>query len=143
MPTTAPDKDVTLLLIDDDDVDVMGIQRALRKLEVRNPVVRARDGIEGLSHLRECARSRRPYLVVLDLNLPRLGGLEVLAALRTDPELANAVVFVLTTSKADDDKHAAYQHHVAGYIIKSQMSDGVMRAMEMLQGYWRTVELLS
>lgn len=143
MPATKAEKDVTLLLIDDDDVDVMGIERALRKLEVRNPVIRARDGIEGLAKLRECASSRKPFLVLLDLNLPRLNGLELLAEIRKDPTLSNAVVFVLTTSKAEEDKHTAYQHNIAGYIIKSQMSDGVMRAMEMLHGYWRVVELLS
>lgn len=143
MPATKAEKDVTLLLIDDDDVDVMGIERALRKLEVRNPVIRARDGIEGLAKLRECASSHKPFLVLLDLNLPRLNGLELLAEIRKDPTLSNAVVFVLTTSKAEEDKHTAYQHNIAGYIIKSQMSDGVMRAMEMLHGYWRVVELLS
>lgn len=137
------DKDVTLLLIDDDDVDVMGIQRALKKLEIHNPIVRARDGLEGLAKLRECHSARRPYLVLLDLNLPKLNGLELLAEIRKDPEISSAVVFVLTTSKAEEDKLVAYKHNIAGYIIKSQVSDGVMRAMDMLHGYWRVVELLA
>ncbi len=143
MQANKADKDVTLLLVDDDDVDVMGIQRALKKLQIVNPIVRARDGIEGMAKLRECIASRRPYLVLLDLNLPRLNGLEVLAEIRKDPQLASAVVFVLTTSKAEEDKALAYKHNIAGYIIKSQVGDGVMRAMEMLQGYWRVVELIA
>lgn len=137
------DKDITLLLIDDDDVDVMGIQRALKKLEIHNAVVRARDGLEGLAKLRECHGARKPYLVLLDLNLPKLNGLELLAEIRKDPEVSSAVVFVLTTSKAEEDKLVAYKHNIAGYIIKSQVSDGVMRAMDMLHGYWRVVELLA
>lgn len=143
MQAGKPDKDVTLLLIDDDDVDVMGIKRALHKLGIQNPVVRASDGVEGLLKLRECNNSRKPYIVLLDLNLPRMNGLEVLAEIRNDPKLSGAVVFVLTTSKAEEDKAIAYQHHIAGYIIKSQVSDGVMRAMEMLHGYWRVVELMA
>jgi CheY-like chemotaxis protein len=71
-----------------------------------------------------------------------MNGLEVLAEIRKDPELASAVVFVLTTSKAEEDKAIAYKHNIAGYIIKSQVGDGVVRAMEMLQGYWRVVELI-
>jgi CheY-like chemotaxis protein len=142
MQANHADKDVTLLLVDDDDVDVMGIKRALKKLQITNPVVRARDGIEGLAKLRECSDSHKPYLVLLDLNLPRMNGLEVLAEIRKDPELASAVVFVLTTSKAEEDKAIAYKHNIAGYIIKSQVGDGVVRAMEMLRGYWRVVELI-
>jgi CheY-like chemotaxis protein len=143
MQANHPDKDVTLLLVDDDDVDVMGVKRALKKLQITNPIVRARDGIEGIAKLRECSDLHKPYLVLLDLNLPRMNGLEVLAAIRKDPALASAVVFVLTTSKAEEDKAIAYKHNIAGYIIKSQVGDGVVRAMEMLRGYWRVVELIA
>ncbi len=143
MQAATPDKDVTLLLVDDDDVDVMGVERALKKLKIGNPIVRARDGVEGLSKVRECTLARRPFLVLLDLNLPRLNGLEVLAEIRKDPALSSTVVFVLTTSKAEEDKAMAYQNNIAGYIIKSQVGDGVMRAMEMLHGYWRVVELIA
>lgn len=143
MQAATPDKDVTLLLVDDDDVDVMGVERALKKLKISNPIVRARDGVEGLSKVRECTSVRRPFLVLLDLNLPRLNGLEVLAEIRKDPALSSTVVFVLTTSKAEEDKAMAYQSNIAGYIIKSQVGDGVMRAMEMLHGYWRVVELIA
>lgn len=138
---TRPYKEVTILLVDDDDVDVMGVQRALKKLKILNPIVRARDGIEGLELLRDPQAVKRPYIVLLDLNMPRMSGLEMLAELRKDSALSSAVVFVLTTSKADEDKVEAYQQHIAGFIIKSQVGDGFLRVMEMLDHYWRVVEL--
>ena len=136
-----PYKEVSILLVDDDDVDVMGVQRALKKLKILNPIIRARDGIEGLALLRDSKAVKRPYIVLLDLNMPRMNGLEMLAELRKDSALSSAVVFILTTSKADEDKVEAYQQHVAGYIIKSQVGDGFLRVMEMLDHYWRVVEL--
>ncbi|MDY7540172.1 response regulator [Undibacterium sp. RTI2.1] len=134
-------KDVTIMLVDDDDVDVMGVERALKKLKIINPVVRARDGIEALELLRMPNAVRQPYLIMLDLNMPRMNGLEMLEVLRNDPSLSSAVVFVLTTSKTDEDKVAAYQKHVAGYIVKSQVGDGFLRVMEMIDHFWRVVEL--
>ena len=134
-------KEVTIVLIDDDDVDVMGVQRALQKLKVLNSVVRARDGVEGLALLRDPSAVQRPYIVLLDINMPRMNGLEMLAELRNDPQLSNAVVFVLTTSKSDEDKTAAYSQHIAGYIVKNQVAEGFMHVMNMLDHYWRVVEL--
>jgi CheY-like chemotaxis protein len=134
-------KETTLILIDDDDVDVMGVERALQKLKIRNPIARARDGIEGLALLREQQALSKSYLVLLDINMPRMNGLEMLAELRRDPAISSSVVFILTTSKADEDRFQAYQQHVAGYMVKSQVGDGFMRAMEMLDHYWRVVEL--
>lgn len=138
---TRPYKEVTIMLVDDDDVDVMGIERALKKLKIGNPLVRARDGSEALELLRDPQAVRRPYIVLLDLNMPRMSGLEMLAELRNDPMLNSAVVFVLTTSNDDEDKVKAYQQHVAGYIVKSQVGDGFLRVLEMLDHYWRVVEL--
>jgi CheY-like chemotaxis protein len=138
---TRPYKEVNIVLIDDDDVDVMGVERALKKLKILNPIVRARDGIEGLALLRDQQSLNKPYLVLLDINMPRMNGLEMLAELRSDPTISSSVVFILTTSKADEDRFQAYKQHVAGYMVKSQVGDGFMRAMEMLDHYWRVVEL--
>ena len=102
-------KEVTVLLVEDDDVDVMGVERALRKLKILNPIVRAKDGLEALELLRDPHAVRRPYVILLDINMPRMNGLEMLAELRDDPRLTSAVVFVLTTSKSDEDKVAAYK----------------------------------
>lgn len=132
---------VTILLIDDDDVDAMGLERAMRKLKIRNPVVRARDGLEGLALLRDEKAIQRPYQILLDLNMPRMSGIEMLKELRQDPLLSSSVVFVLTTSHDEHDKLAAYEEHVAGYIVKKNVGDGYTRVMEMLDHYWRVVEL--
>lgn len=134
-------KEVTILLVDDDDIDAIGVTRALQKLRILNPVVRARDGIEGLALLRDPKAVARPYLVLLDINMPRMNGLEMLSTLRQDPLIANAVIFVLTTSKIDEDKVEAYKQHVAGYIIKNQVEDGFLGVIGMLNNYWRVVEL--
>lgn len=142
MPTDRQQyREVTIVLIEDDDVDVMGIHRALKKLKILNPVVRARDGLEGLAVLRDPQAVQRPYIILLDINMPRMNGLEMLAELRKDPVLSSSVVFILTTSKADEDKMAAYQQHIAGYIVKNNVGNGFLQVMEMFDRYWRVVEL--
>ena len=138
-----PYKEVTILLVEDDDIDATRIQRELNKIKVINPVVSARDGIEGLALLRDKKSVSRPFIILLDINMPRMNGLEMLAELRSDEKLSDSVVFVLTTSKADEDRFQAYKKNVAGYIVKSQAGDGFLRVMEMLNHYWRVVELPS
>ena len=107
---------------------------------VVNPLFRARDGVEALELLRSGAVAR-PYLILLDLNMPRMGGLEFIAEVRQDPRLSNSVVFVLTTSKSDEDLSAAYRSHVAGYIVKSEIGDSFGNLVQMLDAYWQIVEL--
>ena len=88
------------------------------------------------------ALSRNTYdTVLLDLNMPRMNGIEFLEEIREDPRLRKLVVFVLTTSKADEDKVAAYEKNVAGYIVKSDVGNDFMRVVTMLDHYWRVVEL--
>jgi CheY-like chemotaxis protein len=137
LPTT---RQVTILLVDDDDVDVMGVKRALNKLKISNPVVRARNGVEALELLRTADAVPSPYIILLDINMPRMNGIEMLAELRKDEVLAKSVVFVLTTSQDEQDKVAAYSKNIAGYIVKTQLGDGFIRVMEMLDHYWRVVE---
>jgi len=132
---------VTILLVDDDDVDAMGIERAIAKLQIDNPLVRARDGVEALEILHNGATVAAPYLILLDLNMPRMNGLELLAKLRQDPQLSSSVVFVFTTSQDAQDKLAAYKLNVAGYIFKQRKSDGFIRVMDMLNHYCNVVEL--
>ncbi len=135
---------VHVLLIDDDDVDVMAVKRAFRKAKIANPLHIARDGLEGLALLRgEDGHDPipRPYIIVLDLNMPRMDGLEFLTALREDPEHRGAVVFVLTTSKADEDRAASYDKNVAGYIVKSDVGEGFLNVTQLLDSYWRVVLL--
>lgn len=133
-------KEVTLLIVDDDDIDAIALERALRKLRLLNTAYRARDGQEALELLRS-GSIPAPYIILLDLNMPRMNGLEFLEALRTDPLLTHAVVFVLTTSKSDEDLVAAYRKHVAGYVFKQHMDRDFLEVVSLIEHYWRLVEL--
>lgn len=133
-------KEVTLLIVDDDDIDAIALERALRRLRLLNTTHRARDGLEALNLLRSGAIST-PYIILLDLNMPRMNGLEFLKALRADQMLTHAVVFVLTTSKSDQDLVAAYREHIAGYVLKQHMDRDFLEVIGLIEHYWRLVEL--
>lgn len=133
-------KPAAILLVEDDDIDALSVMRAFSRLKIANPIVRAKDGIEALEILKN-QEIEHPYLILLDLNMPRMGGLELLNTLRHDPSLESSVVFVLTTSKDDEDKLAAYKQHIAGYIVKEKLDDGFEDLVKLLDHYWRLVEL--
>lgn len=136
--------DVTFLIVEDDEVDIMALERTFFQLKISNRKVIAKDGVEGLEVLRgEGGREKiePPFIILLDLNMPRMNGLEFLEEIRNDAALHKSVVFVLTTSDDDRDKVSAYEKHVAGYIVKSDPSSGFMKAITMLDHYWRVVEL--
>ncbi|AZQ09158.1 response regulator [Shewanella khirikhana] len=129
-----------LFLVDDDDVDYMAVERAMQKMRLLNPLVRARDGQTALDMLKS-GEVQGAFIILLDLNMPRMNGLEFLAALRADPHLSSSVVFVLTTSRSDEDKVAAYSFNVAGYLVKHNINEEFSNIINMLEGYWRIVEL--
>ncbi|MDT8437450.1 MAG: response regulator [Wenzhouxiangellaceae bacterium] len=131
---------VQLLLVEDDDVDAMAVRRALNKHRIANPVLRAHDGVEALEMLHRDI-TQPPVIVLLDLNMPRMNGLEFLDQLRADPVWSSVVVFVLTTSAAESDIDAAYRRHVAGYIVKKNAGADFVEAIRMLEHYWCVVEL--
>lgn len=137
-------KPVSLLLVEDDELDVMAIRRALKRLRLANPLHVAGDGLEALDYLKGRNGRQRitgPLIVILDLNMPRMGGLEFLDVVRGDRELRRSVVFVLTTSKADEDILRAYDHNVAGYVVKSDPATTLRQTLEMLGYYWNIVEM--
>jgi CheY-like chemotaxis protein len=134
---------VTVLLVEDDEVDVETVKRSFAKMKIANPVRVACDGIEGLETLRGQGSKPplpRPYVVLLDLNMPRMNGIEFLQELRRDPDLHNAIVFVVTTSARDADRVAAYDLNVAGYILKSNAGEGFIEMIQMLEHHWRIVQ---
>jgi CheY-like chemotaxis protein len=134
---------VNLLLVEDDEVDVQGLKRAFAKSRIGNPITVARDGIEALEILRGengQAKLAKPHLILLDLNMPRMNGLEFLEAIRADEDLKTSVVFMITTSRAEEDKARAYEKNVAGYIVKQDPANTFMQAVALLEHYWKIVE---
>lgn len=134
---------VTLLLVEDDDVDVQGFKRAFAKHRIGNPITVAQDGTEALEILRGVngkPKLPKPYLILLDLNMPRMNGFEFLEAIRADNDLKSAIVFMVTTSKAEEDKARAYGHNIAGYIIKQDPVTTFLDAVTLLDHYWKIVE---
>lgn len=127
-------KAVTFLLIEDDDVDAMTIERAFKKLDIRNKLIRAWDGVEALEIL-ENGMVPSPFIILLDLQMPRMRGLEFLGNIRRNPKYANSVVFVLTTSKAEEDMLLSYKHNIAGYFIKSATGDDFIDIANLLDSY--------
>lgn len=135
---------VTILLIEDDELDVEATIRAFRKFRIANNVVVASNGEEGLDCLRGTngkEQVSRPFLILLDLNMPRMNGHEFLEHLRADPELATSIVFVLTTSDAHKDQWQAYSKHIAGYIVKNSVGEDFVNLLDMIEHYWKVVEL--
>jgi CheY-like chemotaxis protein len=136
-------KTVHILVVEDDDVDAMAVERAFKRLKLANPTHRARDGLEALALLRGEGQPAlpRPFIVLLDLAMPRMNGLELLETLRGDPALRSTVVFVLTTSHEEKDRVSAYNLNVAGYMVKDNVGDDFLRVVTLLEHYWRVVEL--
>ena len=125
---------------EDDDIDAIGIQRSLKSFNLLNPIHRTRDGLEALEVLKNDAIDR-PFIVLLDLNMPRMNGMEFLSAIRSDPNLSDIVVFVLTTSQLDEEISAAYKKNIAGYIVKSSSNQDYKQLIRFLENYWNLVEL--
>ena len=136
-----PERKLNILLVDDDELDVMNVQRAFRKNNIQNPLFVAHDGIEGLERLRDGTVPEDRRLVLLDLNMPRMSGIEFLREVRADPALRNTSVVVLTTSAEDRDRVEAYDLNVAGYIIKPVTLLSFIEIMATLNKYWAVNEL--
>jgi CheY-like chemotaxis protein len=136
--TAAP---LNILLVEDDEVDVMTVKRAFDRGHIANPLYVAGDGIEALEKLRSGEIPPQRRLVLLDLNMPRMNGIEFLKEIRKDPELCQTPVVVLTTSDMDRDKFAAYDLNIAGYLVKPVTFDRFCELVVTLNKYWTLVEL--
>jgi CheY-like chemotaxis protein len=133
-----------ILLVDDDAVDVMNVQRAFKRNNILNPLYVANDGLEALALLRGEGGAAIPgerRLILLDLNMPRMNGLEFLRELREDPDLRHLTVVVLTTSDDERDRVEAYHLNVAGYILKPVTFASFVETMATLNQYWSLVEM--
>ena len=134
------DRAFHILLVEDDAVDVMNVQRAFRKNNIANPLYTAGDGIEALEALRSGKIPSTKRMILLDINMPRMNGIEFLRELRADPELSPTPVVVLTTSNEDKDKIEAYKLNVAGYLLKPVTFTNFVELMATLNKYWTLVE---
>ena len=136
-----PERVLNILLVEDDEVDVMNVRRAFERNNVSNPLFVAGNGLEALEMLRDGTVPRERRLILLDLNMPKMNGIEFLQALRADPEISNAPVVVLTTSNDDQDKIDAYNLNVAGYLLKPVTFSNFCERMATLNKYWTLVEM--
>jgi len=132
---------LNILLVEDDQVDVMNVKRAFDKNQIANPLYVASDGLDGLSMLRSGAIPNERRIILLDLNMPKMSGMEFLRELRADPALQFIPVIVLTTSNDERDKVEAYNLNVAGYLLKPVTFINFVDVMGTLNKYWTLVEL--
>lgn len=135
------DRMLNILLVEDDAIDVMNVRRAFEKNKIINPLFVASNGVEALQMLRNGDVPAERRLVLLDLNMPRMNGIEFLRHLRTDPQLNPIPVVVLTTSNDEQDKVGAYNLNVAGYLVKPVTFVSFVELMATLNKYWSLVEL--
>lgn len=129
------DDDAVILLVEDDRVDIMTVQRAMKKIDISNPLYVARTGVEALGMLRGDGYPKiepTPSLILLDLNLPKMGGIEFLSELRADPVLRPLPVIVLTSSNEPRDRAAAFEYEVDDYIVKPHSFEEFFRAMAII-----------
>jgi CheY-like chemotaxis protein len=135
------EKTLNILLVEDDQVDVMNVKRAFAKNRITNPLYVASNGLEALEMIRNGKVPAERRIVLLDLNMPKMNGIEFLRELRADPEQHLTPVVVLTTSNDERDKIEAYNLNVAGYLLKPVTFLNFVEVMAALNKYWTLVEL--
>ncbi len=129
-----------ILLVEDDNVDVMTVKRALRDVEVKNQLIHTGNGEEALEYLRN-ESNRKPYVILLDLNMPKMNGIEFLKTVKSDEELKKIPIVVLTTSKDEHDIAESFKLGVAGYMVKSVDYESSVETIRTIVLYWILSEL--
>jgi CheY-like chemotaxis protein len=136
---------VEILLVEDSPGDILLTREALREGKIRNHLSVASDGVQALAFLRRegrYAEAPRPDVILLDLNMPRMGGREVLGAIKADEQLRRIPVVILTTSSDQGDVLRAYDLHANCYITKPVDFDQFMSIIQAIEGFWMTVATL-
>ena len=131
---------IHLLLVEDDDLDVMNVHRALAQAPEIASITVARDGIEALKLLRSGGLGLERLVILLDLRMPRMSGLDLLRELRSDPRLKRVPNVVLTTSDDPHDRDAAFCLGAAGYFVKPAAPGRFRQIMDALRSYWAAAE---
>jgi CheY-like chemotaxis protein len=130
--------DKSILLLEDDIVDVMTIKRAIKQLNISNELIVKENGEEGLDYLNQC--TELPGLIFLDLNMPKMNGIEFLGAIKPNKKWAQIPIVVLTTSKNEHDELAAFSKGVSGYMIKPVDYAQFKDMIEIIIKYWNLSE---
>lgn len=139
-PTSITDP-IEILLVEDNEPDVLLTLEAFEDARVPNRLHVARDGVEAMRFLRgegEHSGAPRPDVILMDINMPRKTGLEVLEEIKADPGLRSIPVVMLTTSQADDDVRASYERHASGYVVKPVGFENFLGAMRAFEAFWMT-----
>lgn len=129
-----------ILLVEDDQVDAMTVKRALKEIHVTNPVDTVENGEQALSFLKN-PQNERPGIILLDLNMPRMNGIEFLTIAKQDEDLKRIPVVVLTTSREEQDKVDSFNLGVAGYMIKPVDYQQFVEVVKTIDLYWTLSEL--
>ena len=135
-----------ILLVEDDDIDIENVKRAFKKNSMRNPLFTVGNGEEALAFLRHEApytnpqEFQRPGLILLDINMPIMNGIEFLEIVKTDDDLKSIPVVILTTSQEESDKMESFQYSVAGYIVKPVVFEDFVKAVKTIKLYWTLSE---
>lgn len=135
-------KSIEILLVEDNPGDVRLTREALRDVKIRNSLSVVEDGVEAMQFLRRegpYVDAPRPDIVLLDLNLPRMDGMEVLAEIKADPDLKSIPVVVLTTSQADEDILRSYKLNANCYVSKPVDFDQFIRVVQSIEDFWLTI----
>ncbi len=130
----------SILLVEDDIVDMMSVKRALKDINVTNPLYHVENGVEALEYLRN-KENPRPTIILLDLNMPKMGGIEFLSIMKKDDSIRRIPVIILTTSRAEYDKVRSYDLGVAGYMIKPVDYQQFMEVIRAMCMYWTLSEV--
>ena len=129
-----------ILLVEDDIVDVMTVKRALRHLQIDNPLVHLKDGKEAFEYLKDESNTK-PNIILLDLNIPSMNGFELLKSIKAEERLKSIPVVVMTTSEITQDIDESFNLSVAGYVVKPLDFDQVIKAFGTINKYWSLSEL--
>ncbi len=140
-------ENISILLVEDDDVDSENVARAFKKNKIANPLHITENGEDALAYLRhegkysDPKKSPRPGLILLDLNMPIMNGIEFLEVVKSDDDLKKIPVVVMTSSEEENDRIESYSLSVAGYIIKPVGFDNLVKAIKNIDIYWSMCEL--
>jgi len=138
-------KEVNILLVEDDYLDIMNVERELKKISIMHPIHVARNGREALDMLKGNGMTKispAPSVILLDINMPKMNGLEFLAELRREPEFSHIPVFIMTTSNEETDRLAAQRLNVEGYIVKPLSFDNFEASQSSLDSFTLFLDLI-